>query len=728
MEKFCDVLMDTIGEMDDEHDFGKFVQFFTDTVDKTCKLDIPRITKRTSIANPWITSGIITSVIEKIRLYDEWTKSKSTALPNGDASKYIAYKEHRKILCKAIKLAKKLYYGKKFEKGKTDSKKIWCIINDLRGKSKTLSKPSFVIGDQRINCRRTIANKFNEYFVSLASNLNGSIDSQGGMSMNGLPTFSQYLANKVEPSIYLYDTYSLEIEDIIKDFENGKASDIPTILIKKSSKIISPTLARLYNQYMNAGIFPELFKVGKITPIFKKGNKEVMENYRPVSVLPIFGKIFEKIIYSRLYNFFTKENVISEDQFGFRKLHSTVHALHSSVRKIEGAMENGMHTVGIFIDLSKAFDTLDHNIMLEKLDHYGIRGIAKQLLKSYLKQRLQYTTFDGENSEKLLVKFGVPQGSILGPLLFLLYINDLLNCHQEANSKFILYADDTNIFVTGKNKEEAFYSANCVLENVYAYMKCNLLHINMEKCCFIHFQPTKNIENNHCSRTVPFVGNKHISKAIYINGQKLKEVDSVKFLGVVIDKNLNWTAHIQSLSKKLRLASVLLSRIRHWIPGAHYSKIYHALFESHLTYGISVWGGVSDLKLNKIFTIQKHCIRVLFGDRESYLNKFRTCARVRPIDKVKLGAEFYSTEHTKPLFAEQKLLAVRNLYHYFSAVEIFKILKFRLPMSLYESYTLSNRESSMMILIPKRSIQFFFKSAVAWNSIHRKVLENPTWT
>ena len=267
---------------------------------------------------------------------------------------------------------------------------------------------------------------------------------------------------------------------------------------------------------------------------------------------------------------------------------------------IELARQNKLHTVCIFIDLSKAFDTLDHSITLEKLNHYGIRGIVNNLLVSYLKGRFQYTNFDGENKEKLPVLFGVPQGSILGHLLFFVYINDLMNhckSNNMDNTNFILYADDTNIFVVGKTKEKAFSRANKVLENVHAYMKYNFLLINMEKCCFMHFQPKAFSESENCSRTVSFVGNNHVSNLVKLFiSMVLKKVRDRKFLGVFLDNELDCSCHIHELNKKLRSASALLSKVRHWIPKEHYLKIYHALFESHLTYGISVWGGLSDSK------------------------------------------------------------------------------------------------------------------------------------
>ena len=726
LEKLCEIIKNDINTFQNKCDnFNQFASLFQDKIDLSCKLKTPKTSKRNSITNPWITSGLINSIDKKARLYKEWCKTRNSKTPDGDCNKYIKYKEYRSLLKHSIKHAKSNHYKTKFEEHSNNPRKTWQVINELRGKAKASVKSDFVIDSVHIMCRRKIANKFNEYFASLASKLNNNLFSEtndDGLPVEHVGSFNQYLSKAVESSIFMEDTSVDEVMEIINGFENGKSSDIPVIVLKKSANLISPTLVRLYNNCMTDGIFPTVFKKGKISPIFKKGNKASLENYRPISTLPIFGKIFEKIIYKRLYNFLTSKGILHDNQFGFRKGHSTSHALHESVDAITKANSDNKHVIGIFIDLSKAFDTIDHKILLDKLENSGIRGQAHELLKSYLTDRTQYVSFSNEKSDLLNVKYGVPQGSVLGPLLFLLYINDIVNCYLGPDCRFVLYADDTNIFVTGPSKESTYIKANFILERVVKFMKDNLLHINMDKCCFMHFKPTTDLDTT-CARARPFAHSFDPSRAIFINGKKVKKVVSTKFLGVFLDEKLDWSAHLTYLTKKLRSVSGAICRIRKSIPVEYYKTIYTALFESHLSFGISVWGVA--LKQNgndKILITQKHATRVLFGDLDAYLDKLSTCARAREYGKQKLGSKFYTKEHTKPILNRLKLLTVQNIHKYHSVSELFKIMKFRVPYSLYEKINISVRDTSNLIILPKPSPNFFYESSKMWNSVHKNIL------
>ena len=282
-------------------------------------------------------------------------KSKSKHNKLGDESKYIKYKNYRKHLNIVIKQAKSCYYSRKFESAKGNIKKTWEIINELRGKKHRSLKPSFIINSNVVQDRRVIANEFNKYFVSIAHNMNNKLTSdiyESGIPITSIPTFEQFMDKKVTDSIYLSECTDEEIIETINNLKNGKSSDIAIHIIKRCSRIIAPTLCQFMNNFISLGLFPQVLKVGRITPIYKKGNPQLFDNYRPISTLSLLGKIFEKLIYSRLYSFLSTKSILYKNQFGFRKQHSTSHAVNYSVTTISSHLENGQHVIGLFIDLS----------------------------------------------------------------------------------------------------------------------------------------------------------------------------------------------------------------------------------------------------------------------------------------------------------------------------------------------------------------------------------------
>ena len=361
---------------------------------------------------------------------------------------------------------------------------------------------------------------------------------------------------------------------------------------------------------MSSGTFPVILKTGIVSPVYKKGNQQLFDNYRPISTLPIFSKLYEKIIYKRIYSYLITKNILYDKQFGFRKNHSTSHAINYSIKYIADNLEQKKHIIGIFLDLSQAFDTICHNKLLVKLENYGIRGNCLNLIKNYLSNRNQMTKFDSEISDSESILYGVSQGSVLGPLLFLLYINDIV--HSTITGEFVIFADDTNIFISADSKLKAYNIANQVLKSVYLYMNANQLHINLSKCAHMYFKP--NINNNErmsCARSQ----NYDINLKLSINGVKVKQVDRIRFLGVIIDDKLTWDAQIEHLENKLISTIVLIKRIKKFIPSSHYLKIYHCLFLSHPHMGLHVGEVLIPQNYKSYLTSKKDAL-------ECFLEKF----------------------------------------------------------------------------------------------------------
>ena len=272
---------------------------------------------------------------------------------------------------------------------------------------------------------------------------------------------------------------------------------------------------------MDIGIFPDLLKIAKVHPIYKSGDRDQFINYRPISVLNSFSKVFEKVIFNRLLNYINSQNIISHCQYGFRQNQATFMAITEMYDKISLAIDRNEYCAGIFIDLAKAFDTLDHNILLFKLEYYGIRGITLTWFRSYLECRQQYVTFYHTSSALEYISYGVPQGSILGPLLFILYVNDIVNCSSILNS--ILFADDTNAFYSNAKFINLISTLNVELSKLSNWFKSNKLSINIKKTNYILFG------NKHAPEKTPEL-------TLYIHGNEIERVESTKFLGVYLDK------------------------------------------------------------------------------------------------------------------------------------------------------------------------------------------------
>ena len=550
----------------------------------------------------WMTAGLLVSRREKIRLGKQCVQSPSPF----HSSKF---KSYRNLYNRLIRTAKKLYYESQFTYFQSNLKKSWSLlnqaINKMPKKSDTLN--SITINNISVTDPLTIANHFNTFFTSVAKKLSSEIpptDRPPDPVIRNIEFPFSFNNDPISPS---------EISKIIRSFEPKKTCDadgLSMFFISNFADPLSIPLSHIFSLSLSSGIIPNQLKIAKVIPIFKNGDSQNVDNYRPISLLNVFSKILERIVHKRLSNHLADNKLLSPFQFGFRKNISTIHPLTKFLNFIAKSNNNSEFAIALFCDLRKAFDTCDHTILLNKLKSLGVTGVELSWFGNYLAERKQFVSIEGISSNLLDLLIGVPQGSILGPLLFLTYINDLPECSKLLS---LLFADDTTLLGSHKNLDSLVTFINCEFKKISYYFRQNKLSLHPKKTYFILFSPNRNhnptninivIDNNNIPPTDPFYNPNLILPVMQITSQS--PVPAVKFLGVFIDPKLDFKYHVNYVSGKISTAMYFLRTAQNFLTPAALKALYFTLVHCHLIYALPIWSCTTPNNLSVIIKKTKN--------------------------------------------------------------------------------------------------------------------------
>ena len=399
--------------------------------------------------------------------------------------------------------------------------------------------------------------------------------------------------------MFLFPVDDDEVQQIVTALNSNKSTGLDGISVKVLKAMLPAILSYLtanINSSFSRGSFPDCLKKARVTPLFKKGSVYTVSNYRPVSILPVISKVLERAMHNRLYSFMNKQ--LNEKQFGFRARCSTTLAIAETVEKLRLNMSRKQFC--IFLDFSKAFDTINHDLMIEKLERYGVRGVVLNWFRSYLLHRQQTVFINGVFSEYKVVNSGVPQGSILGPLLFIIYTNDFLKTCQYFD--MYMFADDTTIMYSAETLDDRCIHSDIVC--LQEWINCNYLYLNVRKSELMWFcEPITDIR---------------------LQNENLKNSDSVKYLGIHLDRNFSFEVHVDNVVKRLSKHVFAISRIRKFVNRSVLLRYYKSFIEPTIRYGLLIYGCTAYSKLLRIYMVQKKLLKLIFfkKPRESVTHLF----------------------------------------------------------------------------------------------------------
>lgn len=554
------------------------------------------------ITKPWMTPKLVNCARQRDALH---LKAKKFPEDQALQNKYKRFRNHFNSM---LKTEKNYYESDLIATNKNNSKKLWNTVKDICNIKKSKSDYNELL-NIRSNPMDSL-NAVNDYFSSVGQNLAQNTLSQLQTSELQL-TDSISVNASPSNSLFLTPTDEFEITKIISGLKTASApgSDmISNELLKRASHILASPIAHICNLSMSQGVVPNCFKIADICPIFKTGNKTAVSNYRPISLLPSLSKILEKVVNKRLLGFLESNNMLSSNQYGFRSGKSTEDAVVALVDHVTDCLDRSQKCIGVFLDLAKAFDTVSWPMLLRKLELYGVRGSTLDWFRSYLCDRKQRVRAAPFHSDYVSISFGVPQGSVLGPTLFLVYINDL--CQLKINqAKFFTFADDTALVFQGKNWNEVSAVAQQGLSEVAHWLQSNLLSLNATKTKYIAFCITQ--------RTYPSTINLKLHTCSANSNQpcscpELMRVNTLKYLGVAIDHRLNWECHIKNLCTQLRKMSHVFKRLGSVADPNTLKIVYHAFCQSILSYCIACWGSANKTLFMKIERAQRFILKVAY--------------------------------------------------------------------------------------------------------------------